>query len=302
MRAGFGLKGEYKVIIYNADGSIDQESDWEDNLITDNGLIIFGVDFYSGTWHGTSCVGSGTTPAANTDTQLDTLLGSAGNGSVVSSDSGAVAPDYEVWAVKSYRYEAGVATGTIRELGIGQSSTNLFSRCVIGTPMTKGADQIMDVFYKMTMYPDLTAYTGQVVIKGVTYDWTMQVINLPGASPNPFNEPIIGTFYHPTVYPDTATPGTLTTGITGGGGVNHPSVARSYPNNGSGFRDVYFNIGLDYWLTNNNTIGIIYIACFFGFNVYFEAVDGPNIGGGVPKDNTEKLELTVRTQWWRHTP
>lgn len=299
-RVGFGLRGEFKCILYNADGSIAQETDWEDNLITNNGLIKFGNDYYSGAWYSNVYVGTGTTPPAFTDISLEAQIGSQGNGSDEGNSGTAIPPDYERWGLRRWRLAAGNGTGTITEMGVGNGASDLFSRIVLGTPIVKAADQILDIYYKFWMYPDRTDYTGQVVIKGVTYDWSCKAVNLD-ISGGTFSEPTISTFYHPSVHPETATDGDDTNPVSGGA-VNHPSVARSYIANGSGYRTVYFSITLDQWLTATKIIKYISISCFFGFRLKFTAVDGGNPGGGVPKDETELLELTINVIWDRYTP
>jgi hypothetical protein len=299
-RVGFGLRGEYKFILRNEDGSIAQETDWQDNLITDNGLFRFGHDYFTGTWYSNVYVGTGTTPPAITDTQLEAQIGSQGNGSNGLQSGTAIAPDYERWEIRTWRLAAGNGTGTITEAGVGNGSTDLFSRIVLTTPIVKGATQVLDIYWKFWMYPDRTDYTGQVVIKGVTYNWSMKAINLD-ISGAVISEPTVSTFYHPTIYPETATDGDDTNGISGSG-VNHPSVSRSYPAYGTGYKDVFFDIGLGEWITNTGQIQYIYIFCFFGFRLKLTAVDGGNPGGGVPKDSTEVLDLTVRILWDRYTP
>jgi hypothetical protein len=165
--------GEFKITMRDLNGRFLYETDWMPNLITNNGLDHVGDSpNYWGTWH----VGSGTTPPAFTDTQLEALTGSGTTSPIQSSYGQLGAPDYICWGIRSQRFDAGQGTGTINELGIGPASNDLSIRALVTPGIVKNADQIMDITHKHYCQRDYVTsdLTGTIDISGVSYDYTLR--------------------------------------------------------------------------------------------------------------------------------
>jgi hypothetical protein len=162
------------------------ESDWGPNLITNGGLIYMG----DGSNWGTYCsLGSSTTPPTNSDTSVGGYLGTTKYFSADSSNVPPVAPNYEIWTTNKARFEAGENTGTVGVVGVGDVSNNsrLSTKHLVSPTVTKAADQILDVYYRMYRYPNLTDRTGTVMIEGVSYNYIVRGNNLnTNAAPSNF--------------------------------------------------------------------------------------------------------------------
>ena len=97
------------------------------NLILNSGLNSIGT--------GSVCGGCkvGTGSAAVTVDQVDLVSSIASTTTVQAETVGRLAsPPYYVWGRRTFRFNQGVATGNLTEVGThGSSSTNLFSRALI---------------------------------------------------------------------------------------------------------------------------------------------------------------------------
>ncbi|KAK6697474.1 hypothetical protein SNK04_014046 [Fusarium graminearum] len=175
IKTKFAVAGHYTIRKYSAGGILIQELEFT-NLITDAGLNMLGND---ATWCGNSStlfgacyVGTGSTAPAVGDTALAACLPPARRG-----------PRFV------YRFDQGVGTGNLSELGTGTSSTNLFSRALIRDPITgnpvtitKLPDEFMDVTFELRVYVSASDTTGTVTISGVTYDTVTRICDIN--SPN----------------------------------------------------------------------------------------------------------------------
>lgn len=130
-------------------------ADWFPNLITNGGMDRIG----SANGAAAYCqVGTGTTTPAFTDSALATFLASSntqvgGSGSIVAGP-----PRYASY-VSGRRFAAGVATGTLAEVGFGwASSGSLYNRALIrdgaGNPTTITilAGEVLDVYLETRVY------------------------------------------------------------------------------------------------------------------------------------------------------
>ncbi len=302
MNIQFKIYGEFKAILYNEDGSIAKETDWEHNLIVNNGLIIYGTS----SWWSKCTIGSDNTAPVNTDTTIGSLLGThVASSSVVGAadyPNPVVGPNYERWSIRKWRFVAGNGTGIIREftLGMGDNGTNIFCRHVLSSEVTKGASQIVDIFYRFYVYPELTPTTGSVLVGGVNYDWECSNFNLTARNttlfvPMDFNL-IFSSFFK--AY-DGAKAGVEDTTPTGDSATG---ATKTFLASGSGYEDWRFNIGLDDCNTDTNKITVITIPLATGHKVQctFEATDGPDIGGGIPKDYTKEMTASLKILWSRY--
>lgn len=184
-----GVAGKYKFITHKADaegqpipGTEKVAADWFDNLITNYGMDLLGTQVMlastsSGApWY--ACrVGTGSTPAANTDNALVSQLASTTTINANVSGASGTAPYYG-WYRRTFRFAAGAAAGNISEVGVGSATTGatLFSRALIvdgsGNPITLTIlpDEILDVVYEYRMYPPAADIAwGPLTISGVSY-------------------------------------------------------------------------------------------------------------------------------------
>jgi hypothetical protein len=306
-----GLRGEFKAILYNSDGSIAQETPWSSNLITDNGLDIYDKGTPSA-WYLYCSIGSGSTPPSVSDTTIETHLATS------SVDSNPlpygdyprppVAPDWERWSMRKWRFTNGLGTGTVREFTIGYANngTDIFCRHVLPTPIVKNDNQTLDIFYKFYIYITSTPTTGSFLFDGVNYDWESKPINRDAYNYSLFSRVGLLTSYTPRFYPSTSASGTDTTEPTSTGSVSHssPEFGSSYTATGNYWKELTQTFGLNQantsdrtirWITHRNTT-------YHYFQTGIVATDGPNVGLGFPKDETEILTLVTRISWGRYTP
>ena len=99
------MEGFYKVTKTNKDGEITYDGDWFHNLITNNGLDLFGNSYQ----YITSCfVGSGSNTPAVTDTSLNSIIATTTSVQSKSYGVNGVSP-YYVYVRFTYRFSAGSA-------------------------------------------------------------------------------------------------------------------------------------------------------------------------------------------------
>lgn len=196
-----GVAGAFRIHKGTTEDNMVPVTGWGDNHITNGGLNALGDPALSGSSasgyvHGCK-IGSGNTPPTDTDTDLVSRLASSTAWlSRTWSRQIAEAP-YYIEIVSRVRFAAGVGTGTIAELGIVYATSTssgpggamypaqpLFSRalCVdlAGNPttVTKLADEIVDVEYRLRFYFDTTPITGTVTIGPSTYDYTLLPVRI----------------------------------------------------------------------------------------------------------------------------
>lgn len=181
IKTDFALKGIYTIQKYSAGGVLLEEIQFE-NLITNGGLDMLGND---ATWCGGSTtlfgacyVGSGSTTPANSDTALAAYLAtSSTRTSLTNTNLTADGSSYYFGQTFVYRFNQGVATGNLSEIGTGTSSTALFSRALIRDPITGNPititvlpDEFLDVTFELRVYVSAADAAGTVTISGTTYD------------------------------------------------------------------------------------------------------------------------------------
>lgn len=187
------LAGRYKLVTRLSDGTVTKETDWFDNIITNKGLDILGVDNYL-----RQCrVGTGSATPAPTDTSLQSALAVTATILSTSFTSSAVSPYYSA-IVRTFRFGVGVAAGNLTEVGIFQSvaTDSCGSRALIvdgmGDPITLTvlSNEILDVVYELRTYMMEVDGTGTVVLDSVDYDWTARSAN--AASGNQYGLTLFG--------------------------------------------------------------------------------------------------------------
>ena len=193
------VAGRYRLQKYTPDGMCTGDTGWFDNLILNQGLDQIGsvVNFNVSEpiLFNTANVGTGSTPPAVTDTQMEAFLAAAvdTNGYITSYVAAAGGDPAYYKCLHTYRFPAGSATGNLTEVGTGENRAsnigeNLFSRALIldgsGNPttLTVLSTEILDVTYEYRVYIDQTAIPFSQVINGTTYtgNWLpYQISNVP---------------------------------------------------------------------------------------------------------------------------
>ena len=126
------------------------------NIVLNTGLDRMSV----GTYISQCNIGTGNSTPVATQTSLDSFLASVTSPVSASKASGVqttTAP-YYAWQRQTWRFNPGVGTGNISEVGLGWSNTNLWNRALVkdlgGSPVTitKLADEYLDVIVELRVY------------------------------------------------------------------------------------------------------------------------------------------------------
>lgn len=185
------VQGQYRAVLRDLMGRPVYDSDWFDNLITNQGLnMIAGKnDLYGpgSPWAGAK-IGTGTTPPTITDTDLESPVdGNSWNAWAYPTGQDGwdqyhpndPTGEYGMSSMIKARWGAGTGTATLREVGfISRQSTSYYAlttRQLFPVPVVKGPDNILDVYYRLYAYNDLSDVTGTTAaIEGVTYDYLIR--------------------------------------------------------------------------------------------------------------------------------
>lgn len=290
------MQGRFTLTAHKLDGSSRVVADWFDNLILDNGLNRIPS---SGGMLQVCSVGSGTAAPAAGQSQLSNLVASTStiqqqvNGNELVSGYG--------WRRSTYRFPQGVATGNLSEVGVGSSSTDLFSRALIldgsGNPTTVTvlADEFLDVTYELRLYWPTTDVTGNITINGVSTAFVMRAAAVSAWNPtylaNTFGG---GGNFQAAAYAAGSTLGTIEQIPSGGsnGGSSGTTRVGSYVNN-SFSRSFRLEFGLN---AVTQPIGALWL--FTGDNsMNFQCSFSP----AIPKSNQNELNLDVLLSWSRRS-
>lgn len=302
----FALAGFFKFEAVRPDGSRRLLADWQKNLILDSGLNRIGV----GSTIDSCQVGTGSTAPAVGQTGLASLL--ANSSAVQSTVGGTDTPtNTYAWIRRTFRFNAGVATGNLTEVGVGWAS-GLFSRALIkdsgGTPtsITVLADEYLDVTYELRSYPTMTDQTFSAVdISGTPYTFTVR----PGL--------FTGTHASVGTWPG-ALNSLLVSGVVSTGGVSFGvagfgsgAALAAVTGNISGsqivtaesatyaFRSAYASNSFkrEYRMTYGLTAGTEALGGFLLSSTLgvYQMVVSPNI----PKDGTKVFTLDIDLSWAR---
>lgn len=276
-------------------------ADWFPNLITTNGANLLGAN---NGYFTTCCVGSGNTPPALTDTALQTLVGSTASTNSSSQSSSGGTPWYGARTIQ-YNFPAGTATGNLTEVGVGVTTTNLFSRALIldggGAPttITVLASEALYVTYQVNQYAPTADSSGNVTIASVVYAYVIRAANANSATAwgiaNADAPGITGTS---GAQVSNGSLGTVTGQPSG-----TLSPASSVANNSYSTGSFQLSGTATWGLTSGNVSGGISAALFgfgaqFGTRGQFQMSFSPVI----PKDGSHILTLTVVNSWAINLP
>lgn len=298
---GGHLAGRFKIEALKVDaageeiaGSRRVAADWFDNLITDNGLDLFGN---SSAYLQYCQVGTGSATPANGNTALAALVASTDVMQATSFGAQSSAP-YFCWRQKTFRFAEGDAAGNLAEVGISPSASgNLFSRALIldnmGSPttITVLSDEVLDVTYELRVYPPEDDFEGTITLDSVDYYVVGRAAGVNSSSY--WSVGNLGTANVATF--SSAYNGAISavTGIPSGSNSDDTSRTTASYSAASLFRDATLN-----WALNDGNLagGITALLTRFGVGSYQFSFDP-----AIPKDNTKVLALTVRNSWARKT-
>jgi hypothetical protein len=305
--------GKFRWTLYGPSGEVKQQSigdkdGWSTNLITDKGLqnlTLAGSG--GGNWSEYLILGDGNVAPAVGDTAISgTLLGyeKVPTSNVIGYPSG---PNYERVYQQTYTFATGEATGTIRELALGNDqtgATEVAVRHLVSPEIVKGALDELTVEYHFTAWPDLTDSTGTITISGTSYDYVCRMLNVTeeqGVMPG------FGFWSGDwgVAQAGTGTLSALTAEEIGGSLYNEDSVSGStYGGSpGSYYAENNCSWGIDN-LGNGSTFTVF---CFdtnaLNYSIrditnrylaYQFSIDKTVGGGGLLKENTHELTLGLR--------
>jgi hypothetical protein len=304
------VAGYYKIESYRVNNSGNEipfsrkiECEFE-NIITDYGLNQIGT---LATWLTKCTIGSGTTPPTTADQPIESSLW-LNSSSITSVASAQSSSPYYASRTKMWRFNAGLGTGLVSEVGIsingGSSSDLLFSRSLLkdslGNPMTldKLSDMVLEVTYEFRSYPPTSDATGTVVLDGVTYNWTARALDVTNSAiwaagtSGTIAGTIVGGTSAVTVYDGAL--GAITATAPSGSSTTFAAtpVASAYVN-GSYER----NFTLSCAKANGNLAAGISALTFQAGICKFQYGFSP----AIPKTNTKVLVLNVKHSWARKT-
>ena len=290
-----GIKGEIRLILRNPDESVVQDTGWFHNLFTDVGMTNIGIAVAGG-WSNYFHIGQSSAAPAFNQTQLAAWSGSD-NSIIDNQKTNAGTPNYEIIETVGKRFEIGNGTGPVREVGIGAVATNdnLSVRALVTPEINKGAEQVLDMFYRITAIPSLIDTVGVVSIFGADYDY---ILRLSEVESNISNFGTWGpTGWAPTYEDDiglvTSRPTTIISGT---------STVLQDQSSGLGFSDWT----VPYGLGQGNAVGGIRSALsqfnfatgttYAGVQAQFNRVSDD---AKIEKNNTRTLAIDWRLSWTR---
>lgn len=305
------VKGWFTLVASKLDGTSRVLAHFP-NLVTDAGLNRMGI----GEFRNLCVVGTGSNAPNVTDSQLQTTTARTSTGAP--NVPGATAQSTEPYFGQTntgFRFAVGAAAGNLTEVGIGWSigsgllEYQLWARALIldelgdPTAVTVLADEVLDVYYAIRIYPPLLDEEYQVVIGGETYDCVSRAAVVTSVNNwiVPSSRVLFGFF------PGSTPPGVFSgalgaiTGAPSGLAAYNAGITNLEYSNNSLRQDATFNWGLD---QGNVTGGIRSIYYQTGVGAYQTSFTLPVARGDgsttINKDNTKVLSIGFRVGWARH--
>jgi hypothetical protein len=178
------------------------------------------------------------------------------------------------------------------------SGTDIFNRVVLGATINKATEQVLDVIFRLTIFPPKDDVVGVSTVSGVDYDTTMRMLDADSRiGADTFDK--IGLKGLPwTAYDgdlgliDAAAP----QGGSSDGGSMTVTATTYVP--GDKFMEFTAEVGLTGWVLSNDLIRTIrMLSEHFTFQCQYDSQVSP--GDGIPKDATEIIDLSWRISWDR---
>lgn len=272
-----------------------------DNLILNAGLDRLGTSGVASHVQ----LGTGSTAPAVSQTALTAYSVGTGNVTNTVSSYSAGPPVYHQ-CIRTWRFNAGTATGTFSEIGVGWAlSGSLFSRALIvdgvGTPttITVLSDESLDIDYRFRAYPSTSDVSGTLTLSGVGYTYTLRPSLISTVSGiwdanqligNGFN---VGSTSIQVAYGASLALGAITAQLTGGTNfANQGSFNYGTYTPGAYSRAGATTTGLT---AGNTGFGIKGLYMQFGSYGYYQVL----FGSVIPKDSTKIMTHSQRITWAR---
>jgi len=168
--------GEIRMILREVDETVVYDTGWFHNLITNTGLVNMGN---ASGWASRVLVGTSSQTPSILDTAMVSYLDSIDFTIDGFVSLNPVAPNYQFSTTKHGRFGTGRAVGTIREVGFNYHVTSPANsavnvRALVSPAITKTTNQVLDVYYRFTRWPEVSDITGTTLIKGVSYDYIVR--------------------------------------------------------------------------------------------------------------------------------
>jgi hypothetical protein len=284
------MEGWIKCDARGPDGELRRSTGWFHNLVLNSGLNGIG----SGVMVSSCYVGTGSTTPTAGDAALAAYL--AQNNVVRSITPGAATSSpYYVKNTWVFRFNAGVATGNVSEIGIAATGTPpqpLFSRALVldggGSPttITVLSDEILDVTYEIRAYAPTSDWTGTISIGGDSYDVTVRPANVttvPSSGVGPGYEVLIsGDAFAYTGAIGAVTGGPSGTQVSRVTGSNNAYSSNSYQ------RDMAWTFPVD---DAGDIESVLWRTSYGDFQIGFSPA--------IHKTNTQTLAMVARIAWAR---
>lgn len=165
------VKGRFKPVVLNSDGTIKTEGEWQKNIVLDN--FFDRLNSQSFVFNAIS-VGTGNSAPSVSQTKLDNWIAATNTNSITSSN-----PDpYSLWT-GSYQFDfnQGAVVGNIAELGLTFSTatnSDVVTRALfvdgVGQPTTisVNSDELLRIFYELEIAFDPGIQTNIITIDGIS--------------------------------------------------------------------------------------------------------------------------------------
>lgn len=163
------MAGRYKLEVRRG-GQLVHDTGWFDNLITNAGLEAIGEAKALCQY---AMVGTDNTAPANTNTTLGAQIAYQNGASASAQGVETSSPRYG-WHRRTYTFAQGAVVGNVAEVGVGWSTTAVFSRSLVSPAISLLSIDQLTVVYELRMYLPTTNATGSVTIGGDTYNYTIR--------------------------------------------------------------------------------------------------------------------------------
>lgn len=290
-----GISGEYRLVVNRANG-VKHDTGWFKNLILDQGLERIGTvnptDFRNLLKF--VKLGTGTTPPEVSQTALETQIAVQQSTSTTTTNLGS--PSYIGRCEVKYTFGLGAILNTITEIGVGwESGTgSLFSRALITPgPLTLGALDQLEVFYRLEFTPSLNDVNGTFSIGSTSYNYTIRRAEIDQYSPGDDSSLISGRNSSLAIYENFVL-GSITESPTGTvKATDAPSLTAYVPN--SYYIEAKFDFAIAITVSTGNG-GLLYRVSTAGFDYgAFQISYAPPI----TKTTAQILSFVIRNSWAR---
>lgn len=303
----FKVSGRYRLQVLSEQGEVKSDTDWFDNLITNQGLDYYGnlpTNFDGSLFLNVRCaVGTSNTVPAFTDTSLGAQLGpSTGFNTGPTTTFIAGPPDY-ISGLYTYTFPLGAIVGNIAEVGVGiivggSSSIpiSVFSHALIqtgGVPTTisvTSSDQLI-VTFELRLYLNTTDSSYSVTISSVNYSGTQRVSQYNNTSTYSLNTAVSfsnglggSSVYNGAIGTITGTPSGLST--------NLPNPTPATYTAGTYFRSFTSSSSISQSNVSGGISAIVFSSSLGNNQLSVSPV--------LPKDNTKTMTLTYNVSWARY--